>query len=71
MGIYKVQFLELNTSFLRIKTSQIEVFNDTILDITLDQNKLFTPFSFSSLKVASLKSLENLDSKSDILNSSS
>ena len=54
MGIYKVQFLELNTSFLRVKTSQIEVFNDTILDITLDQNKLFTPFSFSSLKVVNI-----------------
>ena len=54
MGMYKVQFLELNTSFLRVKTSQIEVFNDTILDITLDQNKLFTPFSFSSLKVVNI-----------------
>ena len=54
MGIYKVQFLELNTSFFRVKTSQIELFNDTILDITLDQNKLFTPFSFSSLKVVNI-----------------
>ena len=54
MGMYKVQFLEFNTSFLRVKTSQIEVFNDTILDITLDQNKLFTPFSFSSLKVVNI-----------------
>ena len=54
MGMYKVQFLELNTSFLRVKTSQIEVFNDTILNITLDQNKLFTPFSFSSLKVVNI-----------------
>ena len=54
MGIYKVQFLELNISFIRVKTSQIQVFNDTILDITLDQNKLFTPFSFSSLKVVNI-----------------
>ena len=54
MGIYKVQFLKLNTSFFRVKTSQIELFNDTILDITLDQNKLFTPFSFSSLKVVNI-----------------
>ena len=54
MGIYKVKFLELNTSFFRVKTSQIELFNDTILDITLDQNKLFTPFSFSSLKVVNI-----------------
>lgn len=54
MGTYKVQFLELNTSFFRVKTSQIELFNDTILDITLDQNKLFTPFSFSSLKVVNI-----------------
>ncbi len=54
MGMYKVQFLELNTSFLRVKTSQIDAFNDTILDIVLDQNKLFTPFSFSSLMVVNI-----------------